>query len=430
MKRFILILLLCVLLVATTFGLDLSLGPGLSVKNAFLYLIMVVYMIETAVLHNRRFELPSVLLPFGLLVGYCILSWFTASFVVHPSYYNPFPTLITLKGERVDQLIVFLLFFYGVASTRDTLILTRAFLLILALGSLVTVVDGFNIPDLGIIQQREDGRMGGPMGESNQYGALLAFMLPGAVALLWDPGIKKWLAIGTIFISIVALLAASSRGSFAGLFLGGAFTVFYLRSIITLRQIALGVTALIITLAITLVVILNTELAGNLIDRFVDVTTARDARTMSSGRTAIWANLLGRMTENPLSFLTGFGWDAYRFQPGIFAAPHNTYLNVMFNLGLPGLCLYLLLLHMLFRSARRAIWRATGLARAHLMAFTFGFAALNASLLFVEIYQPWVYIWAYAGLMMRLSVESVPEATTEKLEDTRSLRSFAVGSHY
>ena len=73
---------LFVMFVATSFGLDLSLAPGLSVKNAFLYTIIVIYMIETAVFHNRRLELPSVLVPFGLFVGYCILSWFVAAFVV------------------------------------------------------------------------------------------------------------------------------------------------------------------------------------------------------------------------------------------------------------------------------------------------------------------------------------------------------------
>ena len=65
MKRLILILFLCVMFVATTFGWELSLGPGLSVKNAFLYLIILIYMIETAVFRNRRFELLSVLVPCG-----------------------------------------------------------------------------------------------------------------------------------------------------------------------------------------------------------------------------------------------------------------------------------------------------------------------------------------------------------------------------
>ena len=47
MKGSVLILMLCVLLADTTLGLDLSFAPGLSVTNAFLYLIIVAYFIET-----------------------------------------------------------------------------------------------------------------------------------------------------------------------------------------------------------------------------------------------------------------------------------------------------------------------------------------------------------------------------------------------
>ena len=56
MKGSVLILMLCVLLADTTLGLDLSLAPGLSVTNAFLYLIIVAYFIETAVLRYLERE--------------------------------------------------------------------------------------------------------------------------------------------------------------------------------------------------------------------------------------------------------------------------------------------------------------------------------------------------------------------------------------
>ncbi len=89
MNRHILTLLLCVLLVDATLGLNLSLAPGLSVQNALLSMIMAGYLIDTAVRRNRRFELLSVLVPFCLFIAYCILSWFVASFVVQPEYYEP-----------------------------------------------------------------------------------------------------------------------------------------------------------------------------------------------------------------------------------------------------------------------------------------------------------------------------------------------------
>ena len=268
MNSFLLTLMLFVFLVDTTFGLDLSLAPGLSVKNAFLYMIMVVYMIETAIYHNRRFELPSVLVPFGLLIGYCILSWFIASFIIQPAYYKPLDTFISLKVERVDHLIAFLLFFYGVASTKETLSLIRTFLWMMVLGNLLTVVDGFNIPDLGIIHQREDGRLGGPLGESNQYGAFLVLTLPGIIALVWDDHTKKPLAYFACVVTILALMASGSRGSYVGLFLGSAFAAFYLRSFITGRQIALAIMVSILAIVAVIAIFLTTDLFGGLLDRF------------------------------------------------------------------------------------------------------------------------------------------------------------------
>ena len=126
MKRALLILLLCIMFVATTFGWELSLAPGLSIKNAFLYLIIVIYMIETAVFHNRHFELPSVLVPFFLLVGYCIFSWLTVALIVQWKGYSVLDAGISLKTNRFDHLMFFLLFFYALSSSKDVLSLLRA----------------------------------------------------------------------------------------------------------------------------------------------------------------------------------------------------------------------------------------------------------------------------------------------------------------
>ncbi len=398
-------LFLLVMFVAMTFGWDLSLAPGLSVKNAFLYLIIVFYMIETAVFHNRRFELPSVLVPFGLFVGYCILSWFVAAFVVQLANYPTMETAISLKANRVDWLMLFLLFFYGLSSTEDVLGFLRIFLWILVIGNLITVIDGFNVPDLGIIQQREDGRMGGPMGESNSYGALLALTLPAIIALLWDPQTKRLFAYFAILVSIVALLLASSRGAFVGLIVGSLFSIYYLRRYISMRHVAIGAIVSVASVAVIFIVFLSTDLAGDLVQRFMDRASG-SSRDISSNRTMIWTTALQQMSEQPLSFFTGFGSDAYDYINRIGVNTHNVYLNHLFNLGLPGLSLYCLLIYKLMSNCRRAISKATGAARNQLIAFVFGFAALSVALFFVQMYKPWIWVWAYAGLVMRLAVAS------------------------
>jgi hypothetical protein len=415
MKVFLLTIFLCVMTVATTFGLDLSLGPGLSVKNAILYTILLFYTVETAVYHNRRFDLPSVLIPFGLLFFYCVLSWAITSFVIQLSDYVPLRAGLSLKTERFDHLIVFLLFFFGLQSTKETLTVIRVFVWIIAVGNLITVIDGFNIPDLGFIQQREDGRLGGPMGESNQYGALLVLTLPATLALLWDPKSRKWQAILASFVSVLALLIASSRGSFVGIVIGSLFSVHFLRSYVSMRQVSVAAIVSFVVLVLILGLFLSTDLFSDLMDRFMDKTSGT-AQTVTSGRNRIWSTGLEQMSEQPWSFLFGFGWDSWDYINRAGSNTHNVYLNHLFNLGLIGLSLFCFLLYNLVSACRRAIENASGIARIHLMAFVFGFSSLCLAVFFVDLYRPWTFIWAYAGLVMRLVVASDRE-TAADVED-------------
>ncbi len=317
---------------------------------------------------------------------------------------------------------MFLLFFYGVTSADEALSLIHVFLWMMVFGNLLALVDGFNIIDLGIIQQREDGRIGGPMGESNQYGAFLALILPATVAMLQHPGTKKLLAYFACFITMLTLLVTGSRGAFVGIVVGGVFAAFFLRSIISFRQVALTTVISIFAVTVIFVIFLSTDLFGDLVQRYIDKSSG-NVRTMSSGRTEIWADTIQRMLEQPISFVTGFGWDAYDYMRVAEANTHNTYLNIIFNLGLPALLIYFVLVYNLFGTCRRALRTTDGIIRAHLIAFVFGFAALSASIFFVELYQPWIYIWAYVGLIMRLAISSIRAGKMETGRRTPALSS-------
>jgi O-antigen ligase len=411
MNRLLLTLLLGVLFAATTFGWDLSLAPGLSVKNGFIYVIMFIYLIQMAVSGGRGTPVPSVIVIFGLLVGYSILSWFVTGFVVQPSYYDVLEAGISLKSLQLDNIIVFLLFYYGLNSKEDALRLARVFLWIVVAGNLLTVVDGFNIPDLGIIQQREDGRLGGPMGESNQYGAFLALTLPAVLALRFDPRTRKWFATVAALISVLALLATGSRGAFVGLIAGASFALFFLRDYVSMRQVAIALSITIGALALIVAIGVTTDLFSSVFER-VWASLSGNADQVSSGRSDIWKTAIDRMLLFPLSLVLGYGWDSYnhmRFEWNT----HNYYLNIWYNLGVPGLLLYLSLIYSLFLTCRRALRGAAGIARAHLMAFVFGFASMCASVAFVELYAPWLYIWSYTGIVIRLAVLTMQEKNEE-----------------
>jgi len=328
-----------------------------------------------------------------------------AAFVVQLSSYSVLDTAIALKTYRIDHFLFFLLFFYGLSTMKDVVSLLRTFLWLIVIGNLVTVVDGFNIPNLGIIQQREDGRLGGPMGESNQYGALLALTLPAVIALAWDPHTKRVLAYFAIFVSILAFLLASSRGAFVGVILGSLFSTYYLRSFLSMRHVAIGAIVTVGGVLVIIIVLLTTDLGGDWINRFTDKLSGTSYE-LSSGRMAIWTTALQQMSEQPLSFFTGFGWNAYEYINRAGFGTHNVYLKHLFDLGLPGLILYCVISYKLLSNCRGAISKATGTVRYQLIAFVFGFASLSIAMFFVELFKVWIWVWAYAGLVMRLVVAS------------------------
>jgi O-antigen ligase len=124
---------------------------------------------------------------------------------------------------------------------------------------------------------------------------------------------------------------------------------------------------------------------------------------LSSGRTEFWAAVLEVMNQQPFTYITGYGWDAYTVMAFRIVA-HNDYLTMLFDIGLIGLGAFLTIIALLIRDTSQAAARAEKPYRAHLMAFVFGFVSLATTLMFVNLYEPWPYVWAYAGLIARLAV--------------------------
>ena len=177
MTRVLLALLFFVMLGAVLLHLDLSLAPGLSVKNAFLYLILIGIIIDAALRRNRDLELLSVSVPYALCIVYAIFTWVMILVLIDYPRYNAVRSFVSLKSNLGDHLVVFLVFFYGVLHAKDARGLMKTILWIVLLANLISVMDALDMPDLSLIGQREDGRVSGPMGESNQYAAYLALFI-------------------------------------------------------------------------------------------------------------------------------------------------------------------------------------------------------------------------------------------------------------
>ena len=401
--HFLLFLLFFVLFTSRTLGFDLSLAPGLSVKNAFLYLIFAGLAIDAALTRRYKLEILPVFVPFALYVYYAIFTWVVVLLLLDYQGYSARLTAISLKSGPVEHFLVLLIFFYGTRTVAQGMSVIRGMLWLIIAGNVITVVDAINMPDLGLIEQRSDGRVGGPIGQSNEYAAFLVAFLPAIFALFWSArGFRKALAGLGAALSGFAFLMAVSRGAIVGLIAGCLVGAFYLREFISTKVMLRASVGALLGAVLIGVGLMVTDYGQLLADRFAQFGAA-DVDKISSGRTAIWATALESMSENPVSFLTGYGWGAYKAFYFRFAT-HNTYLGLLFDLGVIGLGLMLLVMLNVIRTARSALRSADPDGQRLLMAFIIGFLSLLAALFFGELHGAWIYIWAFVGISLRLAV--------------------------
>lgn len=416
----LLLLLLVITMGSLLFDLELSLGPGLSVKNACLYLIVLSIAIEGAVRRNIEFKLWQVFLPFILLISYATLSWFMVAFIIDRPGYSSLRSFIGLKSQLYDQFLILAAFFYGLRSSDDAIWLGKRVLVMVILTNVITFIDVMNLPDLGLITIREDGRVNGPVGESNQYGAYLAFFLPAIAGMMFaTKGRQRLFFFFGAIISFLALITTVSRGAFVALSVGGLAGYMIFRRFIPGRTVALAVVGMGALLILGIVAAYLAGFGDLIWDRVV-VQSSGGGQEVSSGRGVIWMQSLLRMADEPVSLLTGFGWDTYRILMKHGFAPHNTYLGYFFELGFMGLALLFAVILAVVLVTRAAIGWSVEPVRSQLIGFTFGLLSLAVAIIFVELHAAWLFIWAYVGVILRLVVSAGQETGSPDAVDVRS----------
>lgn len=404
MRQFLLVSLFAILLSDIMLGLGLTLGPGLSLKNAMLYVLFVALVLEFATGSRDSFrETWAVHLAWLLLATYATFTWLAIVLIGIHRGYDAFEGFIALKSQLIDLFLFLLVYMYGPKDTSAALNLLRWLIGIIVIVNVLTLMDVLNIPDLGIILDREDGRLAGPVNEVNQYGAVLILVIPITVGLMlsskgWR---KSFFAIGA-FIAFVLLGLTVSRGSYLGLTIGGLWALYLARDHVRRESIRKGALIIAGILIVVAAVIAYQNPQGfmaqfNFSGRTLDMA--------SSGRVDFWRQALTMMSYWPLSFVTGYGWNSY---PTLFLGygdPHNTYLMYWFSLGLIGLALYLFIATWIVKFAVRSLPVIADDSKPLMIGFLMGFLSLHVALFFVGLYTPWLFIWAITGATLRLVVE-------------------------
>ena len=403
--RVLLSLVIALFVVQDVFDLSLSLGPGLSAKNAFLYVLAGTLAFKMTMNRSMTFDLRGLHVCFFVLVAYAIISLVVAEFVVDYPNYNVVASGIRLKATLVDRVLMFLVFFYALQNSRNAYTVLKVLLLAVVIAHTIAVLNGLGLMQTGQMGENDAERVQGLMGEPNQDAAFGAIFLPIlGVALMSASGFKRLPWFIGLCMTLAAIVMTASRGGFVAIVLSSIWGAVLLRRYIPLQRmitIAAG-GVLVAALAIAAVIPFYGDL---LYRRVIGESSAGDIAVSSSGRTEIWSNAIATMADAPITFLTGYGWSVYFVMPFRYA-PHNYYLDLWFNLGLAGLISGTAMLVIVVRESLSAVRFAPEMYRPVLMSFAVGTIAVAIATFFVDLYTPWLWFWAFAGLVMRIAVNT------------------------
>ena len=387
-------------------NIGLLIVPGLSAKNAFLYVMLLAILCSKVIDRSKSgFQFPAIHLLFVLLIANASLSIFYMHFV---SGDPPGRSLLghgaTLKSDLLDMYLMFLVAFYALDTREAAVRFAKLFLLVISVISLITLLDLLRLPDLGLTSYR-GARLEGPLGAANAYGIFLAFFIP--ILFLAATG------VGSRFLRLVYLLGAvvstaflihtGSRGGFSGLVGGVFFAAWWLRGGYDF-QVAIKRVAVISVVAslIVAVMLVTSEDVSTVVEQRVERTTEGTIDDASSGRLTIWGRALDYQLARPWTFITGVGW--WTFWDKVGWGPHSVYINYFFSLGIIGLGLFVALLHQILTIGKRSVLVAGDYNEERLLmiGMVLGWSALVVAMITGSVFKPWMFIWPFTGCCLRI----------------------------
>lgn len=401
--RYLLALLIILLTTADVFGWNLSLAPGVSVKNGMIYLILLALAARFVVRRGMHLELPRVHLWFGVLLAYATLTWLIAGVLIQYKAFDLRSSGFDLKILLYDNAVVAAMFLYGTRTLVDVEFVLKCLLLAVAAANAIAIGNVAGVFDIGVTVVGTEGnllgRIYGAFGHANDTAALIVCLLPAYIAAAFSGGrvaTVLWVLAGAA--SGALLFLTGSRGAFVALALTAILGSYLCRNLITWRRAAVLVVTL-GALAAPLLALASMKFGDVLFHRITEMIVSPDA---VNDRTQIWRPVLEKMTATPVTLITGFGWGSYD-AVGAPYPTHNYYLFLWFELGLIGVGSFLMLIRELMITAIGAARNASDETARYLIAFTYGIIGLAGTIFFTHS-PPWLYIYAYIGLTMRMAV--------------------------
>jgi O-antigen ligase len=199
---------------------------------------------------------------------------------------------------------------------------------------------------------RFDARLGTGLYESNYFAALLLVVIPLALVLARQASTRKqkfgWIVAAMVLV--MSLLLTSSRGGLLGLLVAGMLFAYRRRGMI-------GVFALLGAIVIGLTV-LPTDLGERALATVqgAAVTSSGGLEASNRAHTALFWAGLQMINDSPL---TGVGPQNFKELSQRYSGldqayiGHNTYLEIAAEMGLPLICIFLMMIASVFGALKR-----------------------------------------------------------------------------
>lgn len=381
-------------------------APGINGTNLFILLLIISWLST-----SKREERPL----FGdyphskLVKWFGIISCFSA--VTLGISDGGFSYLLEDVLEEykgwIDQFVIFFLFLTLIKDGA----MARRMVIYLMLGMLVVLAIGLQemLGKLGL-STIEKSRVYGPQLQPNDFGAFLVYGITPfiGVAIVFMRKLRIWALLPVFALYAKVLITTFSRGAYLG-FGVAAIIAAYVRGKTFL--VFMGLLGILTLLAFPQLI------PQSLMDRFGHTTGqgvySERMDQSSADRIILWNAAVDMSIESPL---LGKGFKAfqklkseYTERPVRVSDPHNMYLFISSQMGIPALILFLMILYrhysmsvFLARNTQERFVRAIGIGGAAMAGSIAAINMFGSRMVNVEVCG---YFWIYLAIIMHLIYE-------------------------
>ncbi|MDO6459859.1 O-antigen ligase family protein [Granulosicoccaceae sp. 1_MG-2023] len=400
-------------------------APGLNGTNVFLILMLLAAFFQAQ--RNRISFLPmlpgtKIILAFFILsAGSALTLWLTPggfAFFMDDIWY--------VYKAWLDQ---FILYFVALSIIRDREVAKRV-VIYMAIGTFA--VGLFTIPEMlekTGVSNLDKARLGGPHDQPNNFGGFIAYTLLPVIALFivyiryW----RAWLVLPYMGLSVKLLIMSFSRGAYLAMAAAGLLTG-YLRGKAFLffwLFLAVAMLAMFPSLIPESIVarISSTEQATS--------TSSQQLDKSSQTRLIMWEAAIEMTLEDPI---IGKGFKAFPMLKDRYtdvyaheSDPHNMYLYVSSQMGIPAMVLFILMFLNMFEMGRKLSRNED----PYIRAIGIGGAGVSACVAIVNIFGSrfinieFTCYFLILYVVMQFLHKEQNEQLAEKEKERRRKRKFA-----